>query len=113
MCVGGDQQFELVAVHRTVAEEFVVVVERRRQLRLLLGGQAVELQALLVKVVTLLDLEEQTHLAIGLAVVAQHKRLIDRQEVGFDVERVGLQGAGQQQCQEQKEGAHVFALAVR
>ncbi|MNO63985.1 hypothetical protein D3C76_547060 [compost metagenome] len=57
-CVGRDQQFELVAVHRTVTEEFVMVVERRRQLRLLLGGQAVELQALLVEVVALLDLEE-------------------------------------------------------
>ena len=52
-------------------------------------------------------------LTIGLAVMAQHKGLVDRQEVGFDVERIGLQGAGQQQCQEQKEGTHVFALAVR
>ncbi|MNP01423.1 hypothetical protein D3C76_932370 [compost metagenome] len=110
--IGRQQQFELVAVHRAVTEEFVVVVERRRQLWLLLGGQAVELQALLVEVIALLDLKEQAHLAVGLAVVGQHEGLVDRQEIGFDIERVGLQRSGQEQCQEEQENAHVFALAV-
>ena len=111
--VGRNQQFELVAVHRAVTEELVMVIQRGGELRLLFGRQAVELQALLVQVVTLLDLEVQAHLAIGLAVVSQHERLVDRQEVGFGVERVGLQRASQQERQEEQKDAHVFALAVR
>ncbi len=94
--IGREQQFELVAVHRTVAEELVVVVESGRQLRVLFGRQAVELQPFLIQVVARLDLEEQAHLAVGLAVVGKHEGLVDRQEVRFDIERVGLQWAGQQ-----------------
>jgi len=45
--------------------------------------------------------------------MGKHEGLVDRQEVRFDIERVGLQRAGQQQCQEEQEDAHVFALAVR
>jgi hypothetical protein len=43
--------------------------------------------------------------------VGKHKSLVDRQEVRFYIERVGLQRAGQKQCQEEQEDAHVFALA--
>jgi len=89
------------------------MVEGGRQLRVQFGRQAVELQAFLIQVVARLDLEEQAHLAVGLAVVGKHEGLVDRQEVRFDIERVGLQRAGQQQCQEEQEDAHVFALAVR
>ena len=93
--VGRQQQFKLVTVHRAVAEELVVVVECRRQLRLLIARQAIEFEALLIQVVARLDLEVQAHLAVGLAVVGQYEGLLDRQEIGFDVERVGLQGASQ------------------
>jgi hypothetical protein len=80
------------------------------QLRVLLG-QAVELQALLVQVVAVLDLEMQAHLAVGLAVVGQHEGLVHRQEVRFGGKRVGLERAGEQECQEEQEHAHVDALA--
>ncbi len=92
--IGRYQQLELVAVHRAVTEEFVMVVQGSGQLRVLVDGQAIELQAFLVQVVTLFDLEEQAHLAVGLAVLGEDEGLVDRQEVGFDVERVGLQRAG-------------------
>ncbi|MNG37950.1 hypothetical protein D3C84_1254670 [compost metagenome] len=72
-----------------------MVVERGRQLRVLFGGQSVELQALLIQVVARLDLEVQAHLAVGLAVVGEHEGLVNRQEVWFHIERVGLQRAGQ------------------
>lgn len=95
MGVGRQQQLELVTVHRAVAEELVMVVECRRQLRLLIARQAIEFEALLIQVVARLDLEVQAHLAVGLAVVGQYEGLLDRQEIGFDVERVGLQGGSQ------------------
>ncbi|BCJ06085.1 hypothetical protein PRtIB026_A41370 [Pseudomonas sp. RtIB026] len=78
---------------------------------MLLGRQAVELQALLVEVVTVLDLEMQAHLAVFQAIVGQGEGLVDRQEVRLYRKGVGLEGAGEQECQEEQENTHVDALA--
>ncbi|VVN27891.1 hypothetical protein PS623_04629 [Pseudomonas fluorescens] len=52
-----DQQLKLAAVHCTVTEEFIVMVECRWQRRLLRCIQAVEFQPLLVQVIAVLDLK--------------------------------------------------------
>ena len=63
-------------------------------LRLLAWLDTVELEAFLIQVIALLDLEEQTQLAVREPVVGQHEGLLYRQKVRFDRKRVGLQGAG-------------------
>ncbi|ERO64767.1 hypothetical protein P308_22095 [Pseudomonas piscis] len=84
----------------------------RRQARLLLRRQAVELQALLVQVVAVGDLPEQLGLARGQALGAEYERLAHRQEVGLDLERVvaGLRQGGEQHEQQDEQSTHGQAL---
>ncbi|MNN09137.1 hypothetical protein D3C81_1220130 [compost metagenome] len=95
---GGQDQFKFTAIHQSLAEELVLMGQGLWQGGLLLDGQAVELQAFLVKIVTIGDFPVQAHLPGIQPLAAEHERLVHRQKVALG-KGVGLGQAAEQEHQ--------------